>query len=314
MGGKNLRFCGRQVTPDELKLIQEIVHDCKALSRTELAYTVCELLTWERPTGKLKGHECRKFLEELEAAGFVRLPGPATTGGKGGKKTRNLLEANDTTPAVFSATVPEVAPIELELVSRPEDRFQWRDWVERYHYLGCKVPFGAYLRYFVRVSRPEPRRVGCIQISSPSWSMAPRDRWIGWDNAQRIKRLQWIIQNSRFLILPWIRIPHLASSTLSRLVRKAPADWEAHYNIRPVLMETLVDTSRYRGTCYRAANWIYLGKTTGRGRMDREKKPDESKIKDIFVYPLCRKAKERLLEPPPDKSLRVQTHDLHYHQ
>jgi hypothetical protein len=112
-----------------------------------------------------------------------------------------------------------------------------------------------------------------------------------------VRRLQWIVQNSRFLILPWVRVPHLASAALARLARQIPADWEANYAIRPVLMETLVEPARFRGTCYRAANWISLGQTTGRGRMDREHLRHGASVKEVLVYPLCRKAREKLLEP-----------------
>jgi hypothetical protein len=146
----------------------------------------------------------------------------------------------------------------------------------------------------VRISHPQPQRVGCLQISSPSWKMAVRERWIGWDDEQRVRRLQWIIQNSRFLILPRVKIPNLASAALSRLARRVPDDWEARYAIRPVLMETLVDLSRFRGTCYWAASWISLGQTTGRGRMDREHRLHGAAPKEVLVYPLCRKAREKL--------------------
>lgn len=126
--------------------------------------------------------------------------------------------------------------------------------------------------------------------------MAPRDRWIGWDEEQRVRGLQHIVQNSRFLLLPWVKVPHLASATLAQLSRRITKDWEAHYAVRPFLLETLVDPSRFRGTCYRAANWIVLGQTTGRGRMDREHLRHGAAIKEILVYPLCRKAREKLLE------------------
>jgi hypothetical protein len=164
------------------------------------------------------------------------------------------------------------------------------------HYLGCTVPFGAHLRYFVRISHPKPQRVGCIQLSSPAWRMTPRDRWIGWDDTERLRGLQHIVQNSRFLILPRVRIPNLASATLARMVRQVGIDWEARYAVRPVLMETLVDPTRFRGTCYRAANWIHLGQTTGRGRMDRGHRRHGASPKKVFVYPLCRKAREKLRE------------------
>jgi len=293
----NLRFCGQRVALDELELIKETVRDCSGLSRTELAFTICELLAWRRPNGGLKAHECRQFLEELEAEGLLKLPEFKGTVRSYKEKPKPVGDDPFRQEEPITMPMHELGPLELELVETPEARRQWRDWVARYHYLGCKVPFGAHLRYFVRVTRPRPQRVGCVQFSSPAWMMAPRDHWIGWDQAQRTRRLQWIVQNSRFLIVPWVRVPYLASAALARIARRIPGDWEARYAIRPVLMETLVDLSRFRGTCYRAANWISLGQTTGRGRMDRRRTKDPLIPKEVLVYPLCRKFREKLLEP-----------------
>jgi hypothetical protein len=292
---KEAKFCGRVFSDEELDLIRDTVHDCNGLSRTELAYTICELLEWKRPTGRLKGRECHEFLEGLQSAGVLNLPerhGPL-------KKPRAKMKREDAEadkgPEPLVGTVKDVGPVDLELVTTPEARKQWREWVEFYHYLGCKVPFGAHLRYFVTVSRPVVRRVGCVQVSSPSWKMAVRDEWIGWDKEQRVRRLQMIVQNSRFLLVPWVRVPHLASAALARLAKRIADDWEAQYAIRPVLLETLVDRSRFKGTCYRAANWIPLGETAGRGRMD-EHKATGLVPKEVLVYPLCRKFREKLME------------------
>ena len=136
----------------------------------------------------------------------------------------------------MSGKVSEVGPVSLELVQTMQQQRQWREWVDRYHYLGCKVPFGANLRYFVRTARPQPQRVGCLQLSSPAWRMAARDKWIGWDDVQRLRGLQRIVQNSRFLILPWARIRYLASAALSCLARQMGTDWEARYAVKPVLI------------------------------------------------------------------------------
>ena len=293
---EGLRFCGANVSAAQLEMIRETVDDCGGLSRTELANTVCEMLDWRRPNGSTKGHECRLFLEELESKGILRLPVSRANGRKSAAKTVALDEGGDMLSATFSGKLCELGPVRLELVQTRQQQRQWRDWVDRYHYLGCKVPFGAHLRYFVLTTRPQPQRVGCLQVSSPAWRMAPRDQWIGWDDAQRLRGLQRIVQNSRFLILPWVKIPYLASSALSVLARGVAQDWEAVYAVMPTLMETLVDPSRFRGTCYRAANWIHLGQTSGRGRMDSGHEHHGAAPKDILVYPLCRKAREKLRE------------------
>lgn len=295
-GSGNLRFCGNDVSAEELELIVEIVADCSGLSRTELAHTVCELLDWRRPNGSLKAHECRQFLEDLENRQLCRLPASQGSPRKQPQQPAAEIQKDEERPAVVEATLAAVGPVELEPVTTKANQRQWREWVGRYHYLGCKVPYGAHLRYFVRISRPRPQRVGCLQMSSPAWRMAPRDRWIGWDETQRVRGLQRIVQNSRFLILPWVRIPNLASTTLARLARQIAADWEARYCVQPVLMETLVDPARFAGTCYRAANWIALGQTTGRGRMDRKHERHGASPKTVLVYPLCRKARKKLIE------------------
>jgi Druantia protein DruA len=170
----------------------------------------------------------------------------------------------------------------------------WNELVERYHYLGYRVPVGGNLRYFVH-SVSSQRILGCLLWSSPAWKMAPRDRWIGWTNEQRSRNLQLVVNNSRFLILPWIRIRYLASKILSLCAQQLPADWKQLYGYRPRLLETVVDVE-FRGTSYRSANWLYLGETRGRGRMDRNHLTPRRAIKRIFVYPLCRDVWRRLRE------------------
>jgi hypothetical protein len=292
--GAELHFCGTRLSAADLEMIRETIGDCPGLSRTELANTICELLEWGRPNGSLKGHECRLFLEGLESKGILRLP--MRRGGGRTAKPSAVGEVTGVVSATMSGKVSEVGPVALELVQTRQQQRQWREWVDRYHYLGCKVPFGGHLRYFVHTARPQPQRVGCLQVSSPAWRMRARDQWIGWDDAQRLRGLQHIVQNSRFLILPWVKVPCLASAALSVLARRVGEDWEARYAVKPVLIETLVEPSRFRGTCYRAANWIDLGQTSGRGRMDRGHERHGASPKDVLVYPLCRKAREKLRE------------------
>ena len=156
------------------------------------------------------------------------------------------------------------------------------------------MPFGAHVRYLVYASRPERAVVGCVQFSSPAWRMAARDAWIGWDDATRVRNLQRVAANTRFLILPWVRVKNLASVVLSLAVRRLCRDWPQRYGVEILLVETLVDTARYGGHCYRAANWIRLGETTGRGRMDREHVRHGVARKTIWVYPLVKDAARRL--------------------
>jgi len=287
------RHCLREFTPKELALIHEVVESCSGLSRKELAQTICELLGWRRPSGALKAQECREFLERLESAGALELPEKQPRRPLG-SRTRVPVTARGDRGRDLVGEVGDFAPIEIELVETADQRLLFRELVGRYHYLGHAVPFGAHLRYLVYASRPEWAVVGCVQFSSPAWRMAARDAWIGWDDLTRQRHLQRVVSNSRFLILPWVRVKNLASVVLSLALRRLCADWPRRYGIEVLLVETLVDTSRYSGHCYRAANWIRLGQTSGRGRMDREHLRHGAAPKTVLVYPLVKHAVRRL--------------------
>jgi len=289
---KGRTFSGRRFKPEELVEIKEVVASFPALSRTELAKTICELLDWTRPSGALKGRECLEFLEEIDAEGIIHLPRKLETR-PFGSKTR-IQPVRDEEGIVLIGSVGQFGPVRLEKVDNRAGRDLWRGMVDRHHYLGYKVPFGASLRYFILVSQPEPMIVGCIQFSSPAWRMAVRDQWIGWDDARRSNHLQRLVNNSRFLILPDVRIRNLASAALAEASRILPGDWEAQYGVRPVLLETLVDGARFSGTCYRAANWTEVGETSGRGRMDRANIRSGEAPKKVFVMPLAKDFRQRL--------------------
>jgi hypothetical protein len=282
-------FCGRTFKVQEVKLMRVVAHDYAGLGVTEIARTVCELLAWKRPNGGLKNHECRQLLERLEAEGVLRLPALRKLGGTGPRRVD--LSPPRLDPEPVECTAGECEPLELALVEGPAESRLWREHVERYHYLGCRVPFGAHLRYWVRNRQ---RELACLLWNSPAWKMKPRDAWIGWNDQQRQQNLQWIVNNGRFLVLPWVRVKGLASKILALSARHMPHDWQARYGHRPLLLETLVDPQRFRGTCYRAANWLHVGQTAGRGRMDREHQHHGQAVKDIYVYPLVRDARQLL--------------------
>ncbi len=286
-------FCGRRFTAQEVELMRMVAHDYAGLGVTEIARTACELLEWKRPNGGLKNHECRQLLERLEGEGVLTLPALRKLGGKGPRRVDISQPRFDPDPVECAAR--ECEPLEMTLVEGPAESRSWREHVERYHYLGCCVPFGAHLRYWVRNRQ---RELACLLWTSPAWKMKPRDSWIGWSDEQRHTNLQWIVNNGRFLILPWVRVKGLASKILALSARQLPHDWQSRYEHRPLLLETLVDTNRFWGTCYRAANCIYVGRTAGRGRMDREHKAHGQAIKDIYVYPLVRDARQRLCGDP----------------
>lgn len=285
-------FCGQIVSAQQLSEIAEITETFPKLSRTELANTICEIFSWKRPTGKLKSVECRQFLERLEDKAIIKLPACRK---KYANKVKVRIERSrkaDFQPTV-STKLKHLWPIRLIKVDHQEQRQLWYEYVDRYHYLGYQLPFGAQLRYFIE-SGATDEILGCFQFSSPAWKMAPRDRWIGWADDQRKTNLQKIVNNSRFLILPWIKVKNLASTALSLAVKSVLDDWQDAYGYRPVLMETLVDRKRFKGTCYKAANWVHVGKTTGRGRMDRDHSRDGAAIKEIYVYPLSSRFRQEL--------------------
>ncbi len=286
------KFCGQTISQDQFEEIASIIAMFPKLSRAELANTICELFSWKRPTGKLKSIECRQFLERLDAKGLIQLPANRSTHKP---RTKNAIDRTSKTKSqpVISMKVKELRPLKLHKVEAHDERQLWYEYVDRYHYLGYKIPFGAQLRYFIQ-SESNHTRLGCLQFSSPAWQMSPRDRWIGWTGEQRKRNLQLIVNNSRFLIFPWMEVKNLASAVLSLAAKTIPEDWFDAFGYRPVLMETLVDKKRFSGTCYRAANWIHVGETTGRGRMDRENKRHGKAVKDIYLYPLVKNYRQTL--------------------
>jgi hypothetical protein len=285
-------FCGQTVNAQQLSEIIEIIETFPKLSRTELANTVCEIFSWKRPTGKLKSVECRQFLEHLDEKGTIKLPACRKQYANKGTAKARRTEKADIQPTI-STKLKSLRPIRLTRVDNQEQRRLWYEYVDRYHYLGYQLPFGAQLRYFIE-SGATGDILGCFQFSSPAWKMAPRDRWIGWADDQRKANLQKIINNSRFLIFPWVEVKNLASRALSLGVKSVPYDWQDAYGYRPVLMETLVDRKRFKGTCYKAANWIHVGKTTGRGRMDQDHTRQGAAVKEIYVYPLSSRFRQEL--------------------
>jgi len=294
--GKGLSFCGHALTQSELDLIRQITREFANLALTELAATVCELLTWRRPNGGLKSRECYLFLRELHRRGWLPwLPSPQLRQ----RRARPPMPTPEpiSSPVDLTGPLEQYRPLQLEVIQDVENRRLFRQYLQQHHYLGYRAPYGAQLRYWVRAAQPELPPLAALLFTSAAWRMAARDRYIGWSDSARQTNLPWIVNHSRFLILPWTRVPHLASHVLGRAAQQVPQDWLARYGVKPLLMETLVDASRYRGVCYRAANWVEVGITQGRGRMDRTHRA-QLVPKYIFVYPLHRHWRQRLCGAP----------------
>jgi hypothetical protein len=288
----SLRFGGRIFSGQELEWMREMARDYAGLAVTEIARTVCELLEWKRANGRLKDQECRQLLEHLRDQGWLRLP-PVQNSGPRGPRHIQLTEAS-APQARVEGSAGNLEPLEMQLVESRDQSQLWTELIERHHYLRYRVPVGATLRYLVRSGQKERSVLACLLWSSPAWKMAARDEWIGWNAEQRARHLQRIVNNSRFLVLPWVRVKGLASKILAHSARQVPIDWERRYGYRPLLLETLVDAQRFRGTCYRAANWIRVGQTQGRGRTDREHRAEGLAPKDIYLYPLRRAVQREL--------------------
>jgi hypothetical protein len=291
---------GRCFSPDEIALVRQTVKTFSSLSLKELSKTLCELLEWKRPSGKLKYEECRAFLERLQSDGLVVLPKLRNTAAPGPRKVV-LAPQNDLPQTTITGSAGQFEPLSLHLVQAVDRNMlsTFKQMIERWHYLGYRIPYGASMRYLVQSEKLPGRFLACLQFSSPAWKMAPRDAWIGWSAEQRKRNLQFIVSNSRFLIPPCFSIKGLGSKILSLATRYLPDDWERLYGYRPLLMETLVERARFSGTVYKAANWIHLGCTQGRGRMDRDHVAHGKSIKDIYVYPLCRHAQDNLRNAVP---------------
>lgn len=278
--------CGREVTAQELSVIKETVKMFPRLSRTELSVTVSEHLEWFTASGSPKIDACMNLLIKLEEQGHIVLPDldPANRGPRPAKTTSTIAPQNveSASHPEITGTVKDVGPVEIKWVLAKQDQEVFNGYLASYHYLGYKKPFGFTGRYII----DSPHGVlGCILLAGPARAIGSRDKWIGWDPQQRLANLPWVVNNSRFLILPWVNVKNLASYALGRVARLVGTDWQQRWGYRPVLLETFVDPRRYEGTCYLAANWQYLGMTTGEGLV-RSGKTYSTTAKKVFVYPL----------------------------
>ena len=271
-------FSGRTFRPEDIEMIKWARKRYPGLSRSELAGTVCDILNWTTPSGRAKMQQCMAFFDLLEAEGIILLPAIQIALQR--KKRVNIQTYEFDTKEIVR-DIKECEQIRLEIAQPGGELKRWRSYVNQYHMLGDKWVFGSRLQYFVKSGEKE---LGCVQFSASSWSLEERDKWIGWKVEDRKARLHLIVNNSRFLIFPWVRIRNLASKALSLATKQIQEDWLREYCYAPVLLETFVDQEYFKGTCYKAANWLYLGETKGAGR--NSGKEDVLSRKSIFVYPL----------------------------
>ena len=282
---KPLTLSGRYFSKKEIVGIQQTVSLFPNLSMTELVQTICEHLSWTTATGKNKTNSCINALEKLNALGYIRLPEKRQ---QKTRETKKIIWSQKTDePAPVGCTLDELGIIECQLVTTKADAALWNEYVDRYHYLKYKHPIACALKYFI-VSKAAGKTtlLGCLLFSGAVWHLADRDHWIGWDKQDREKRLNLVINNTRFLIFPWVNVPNLASKALSIVTRQIQDDWQAAHAYRPVLIETFVDDSRYSGACYQASNWQQIGKTSGKVWQGEGNDESQGSTKSIFMFPL----------------------------
>ena len=280
---KPLTLSGRYFSKKELLFVQQTVKSFPNLSLTELAQTLCEHLAWVTARGRNKHNACLSVLEKLERLGYLSLPQkrPQKT-----REVKSIVWSKQTQQgSPIECTLDALGPITLNVVTEKADVALWNEYVDRYHYLHYKHAIGASLKYFIISDKPDRQILGCLLFSASVWHLSDRDQWIGWDKKDREQRLNLVINNSRFLIFPWVNVYNLATKVLSIVTRRIQEDWQKAHAYRPVLIETFVDTSQYSGTCYQAANWSCIGQTSGKVWKETEE-DQKGSIKSIFMYPL----------------------------
>jgi len=282
---------GRRFSPD-IGLIEKLLADNPAWGRSRLSVKLCELWYWRAPNGRLKDMACRNLLLRLEKAGHITLPARQRKSPNGYRNRSPLWVPHRTDPV--EGACKDLTPLRITVVvnGSEQDRL-FRCLLSGYHYLGFGNTAGENMKYLVH-SR-DGRPLACLLFGAAAWKCTARDAWIGWRAPVRERNLQSVANNSRFLVLPWVKVPHLASHLLSRIARRIQADWLAKYAHPLYCLETFVDRSRYRGVCYRAANWQLVGQSAGRGRNDRHHRLSVP-AKEIYLYPLSRDFRRRLCD------------------
>lgn len=271
-------YCGRYFSDTEINQIRQLMDDHPEFHRADLSRHACLMLQWYKADGGLKEMSCRVAMLRMHADGLIHLPSP--------RRTKPPLIAISFTASTdprnpLLRPVHKLGPLLLCKVER-QDSSLWNEYIERYHYLGYTPLPGAQLRYFVMLDQ---QVIALLGFGAAAWQAAPRDNYIGWTHALRKQHLQLVVNNARFLILPWVQVKNLASKILAMAAKQLPQDWQRQYKITPVLLETFVETERFAGTCYKAANWISVGTTKGRGKLGPSGKQSVP-IKDLLLYPL----------------------------
>jgi len=286
-----LTYRGKQITAEDAAFIRQLIAKNPGASRWVLSRKLCQAWGWRQCNGALRDMVCRGLMLALDRAGHIQLPDRRRT------PLNPLVERKKPAPQVIDShplqgPLAQILPLEIHQVRRTPLETLCNSLIHQYHYLGYVQPVGEHLKYLV-LFQQQP--VACLIFSSAPRHIGCRDRFIGWTPQVRRQNIHLLAYQSRFLILPWVQVAYLASHLLGHLAKRLAADWQRLYHHPVYFLETFVDPERFRGTCYRAANWIYLGQTTGRGKDDHTYRPNRS-LKAVFGYPLCRDFRRRLCE------------------
>ncbi len=279
--GASVRYCGRLFTHEEIERIRRLIAAEPRPNRAQLSRAVCGAFDWVRPGGDLKDMSCRVAMLRMEKDGLIKLPAPQNRNGNGAVRPR-LTEASAPQQPV-TASAGRLGKLQLSVVTTPKQSSLWNELIQRHHYLRYQPLPGAQIRYLIFSANRQ--LLAALGFSAAAWKVAPRDHFIGWTTEQREQNLHLVVNNARFLILPWVSSRYLASKILAIAAKQLHSDWYARYSYSPVLLETFVERQRFSGTSYRAANWIAACQTQGLGRLDGHHL-NRVPVKNIFLYPL----------------------------
>ena len=280
---------GRTITYKDIEWIRQLMKSNPTWHRTRLSKEICLAWDWVTDNGQLKDIACRSLLRKLEERGYITLPKRQRVAWSGYKKRPQPVVDHDVTE--ISDALSQVSPVRVLPVEETGDKRLFSHLLDKYHYLGYHAPVGKHMKYMAYDIHDRP--LGCLLFGSSAWRVDARDKWIGWNEEARKAHLHFTTNNTRFLIFPWVRIPHLASHLLGQVSRRLSADWMEKYAHPIYLLETFVERDRFKGTSYQAANWQCIGQTKGRSRNDRYSKL-QVPIKDIYLYPVHRNYREAL--------------------
>jgi len=286
---KTMIIQGREITPEDIEFVREMIKLNPSWGRTRLSKELVALWNWRALSGQLKDMACRSFLLKLERRGYLTLPPRLYSYRKIRKRLPCPYVPHQTTP--IAGKLSRLTPLRIEVVKKKDLLRLFKCLLSSYHYLGFTGTVGENLKYLVFDKKDNP--LACLLFGSAAWKTFPRDNFIGWDEARRRANLHFLTNNMRFLILPWVKVPHLASHLLGRVARRISSDWMKRYHHPIYMLETFVEKKRFRGTSYQAANWIYVGESKGRSRNDRYRSL-RVPIKDIYLYPLLKKFRNAL--------------------